>query len=1017
MAIHAVAWGQAPLGETVTKVTFSAPAEVDREKLERFVEIRTGEPFRRRAVRRSLELLEKLGEFREVEAFARPHQGGVEVIFRLTPRPRLRHIDIRGNDNIPDRILLRQINRKAGVLMEESDADQIARAVRSEYHRQGYIRVAVRVQIVEAGKGEVDVIVEVAESKQYRLSSVRFIGDLAYTDKELVKRMKLKPGDPFNQQELDADVRRIMRYHRNNGYLEVSSRAPVPVPNDKKATVKVLIFIESGERVQIDLVGRVPRFGETVGHHLTAPVDFRPNKLNSILDLENETQFTQGFAEQGESLLRRYYQEKGYYEVEVTSALSEVDYARRLKKIRFDIEPGRRYKLKPTDIDFVGGGRLDSKEVRTEFIDGAPTVLGRNRYSDEAADAARERLEKYYRSEGFERARVSRDDRTGDPVPPEVTVDRKHRRLHLTVQLDEGPRTMVTDVRFAGNAQLSDAQLQRLVAPIGQGDEPQPLDAFLLEKKARAIEETYANRGYPDATVTVERSRARAINVNLPGAEQADTPVMLTLQIDEGPLVHFGRVITPDTALTQPDVVRDQITIRAGEVWDGRSLSQTRRKLQRLGVFDRVEVAAFSDERVEGASQSDTVQLRDVRVVLLESNRMVFEPAIGLSSEKGPRVVLRFDHRNLPPGRAHKLTLRGEANWRWEGFLDQNGLKPAGQLDTDQFEYRLLAAYTLPTLFNTNWAGSLTGVFGETDQRRTFGVRRNQAAITASRDLGKGWTLVGQYNVGFRTILDKGFTAVNDIYPSDEPAPRSLVPVRCPDGMAGGRVPCRTAEIGAEVILDRRNDRFNPSSGWLLRSDVRLADPAFGGEFSYVRVSAAATGYYPLTRSGQMNLVGSTKVGHATPFGDSAGIPVDQRFFVGGTSTLRGYTEESVGPYLSACPDGSATCDELSFVASSGGDFFWVYRLEARFPLGPVGGVLFHDGGNAWLLSSERPDYISNPFHLAASVGAGLRIATPVGPIKLDYAIPIQNLDDIEFNIDPRKIDLQGRFHITIGDF
>ena len=133
----------------------------------------------------------------------------------------------------------------------------------------------------------------------------------------------------------------------------------------------------------------------------------------------------------------------------------------------------------------------------------------------------------------------------------------------------------------------------------------------------------------------------------------------------------------------------------------------------------------------------------------------------------------------------------------------------------------------------------------------------------------------------------------------------------------------------------------------------------------------------------------SLRVGAAFPFGETANVPLSERFFAGGDSTLRGFELDQVGPQLDGLP--------------IGGEALLLVNQEFRLPLWKqLGAVLFYDGGNVFL---DADALTLDPSDWRHVLGAGLRYETPIGPLRFEYGR----------KLDREMGESSGEFFIAIG--
>jgi outer membrane protein insertion porin family len=213
------------------------------------------------------------------------------------------------------------------------------------------------------------------------------------------------------------------------------------------------------------------------------------------------------------------------------------------------------------------------------------------------------------------------------------------------------------------------------------------------------------------------------------------------------------------------------------------------------------------------------------------------------------------------------------------------------------------------------------------------------------------------------------------------------------------------AEVGKNTIsvitpsltYDSRDNVFDTRKGDLLTASLDFA--GLGGNKDYAKFFTRASHYFPMPRGAVLEVRG--RLGLAEPYGDTQKIPIYERFFAGGAYTIRGYEERKVGPVdpLSKDPLGGASLA--------------VGNIEYTYPLFSFLKVAaFYDVGNVWekmgdIFSNKDANGVINSGGLKSGIGLGLRINTPIGPIMLDYGIPMNKQSG---ETDKKS---SGRFHFS----
>lgn len=182
------------------------------------------------------------------------------------------------------------------------------------------------------------------------------------------------------------------------------------------------------------------------------------------------------------------------------------------------------------------------------------------------------------------------------------------------------------------------------------------------------------------------------------------------------------------------------------------------------------------------------------------------------------------------------------------------------------------------------------------------------------------------------------------------------------------------ARITPALTLDYRDNVLDPSHGSLHTISVDLAGPYVGSEVSFVK-SRLETAWYLDWLAPAVIAVGG-RLGLATPLSDTPALPIEDRFYAGGALTVRGYPQDKIGPLDSS---GNPT----------GGNALVIFNVESRFPIWRwLSGVVFVDTG---AVKPEVSDLGGGAFK--TGVGGGLRIKTPVGPLRLDVGYALNPIE------------------------
>ncbi|MGH7805817.1 MAG: BamA/OMP85 family outer membrane protein, partial [Candidatus Binatia bacterium] len=440
--------------------------------------------------------------------------------------------------------------------------------------------------------------------------------------------------------------------------------------------------------------------------------------------------------------------------------------------------------------------------------------------------------------------------------------------------------------------------------------------------------------GLPDARVTIEST----IREGGDGGDEVD----LAFLVAPGPEVRVGRVFVQRNFYTRDRVIRRELDLEPGDPLDPTALLDAQARLYRLGLFRSVSVNAAESEE----------PIRDVHLRVAERPGGELQYGFGYNTSTGVRSFLQLAHRNVA-GTGRALSIRGDVN------LSRSDLTPD--------EYLGDAGARAPRLFETRWDGRANFVVQHRERDvDEFSIERVGVSAGVERDL------LPSLQATFLVELDD--SRIFDV------APDAVL-----TGKDVGRL--RTVSLNPILVFDGRDDAFAPTLGVFETVRLRYGAKAFGSEVGFVKLTGQHAQYVPLGR--RVTWLYSVRAGIAEALEGASSVPLRERFFLGGRTTVRGFDENEIGP----------RGDEGNPV---GGDLSLNVNTEVRFPLAfGIEGAVFFDGGGLYL----REEAIAiDEFREGA--GPGLRYQTPIGALSLDYG----------FKLDRRGDESIGEIHFSIGN-
>ncbi|MFQ5667383.1 MAG: outer membrane protein assembly factor BamA [Candidatus Binatia bacterium] len=519
--------------------------------------------------------------------------------------------------------------------------------------------------------------------------------------------------------------------------------------------------------------------------------------------------------------------------------------------------------------------------------------------------------------------------------------DREDGQIFLTVVIDEGPQTIVRRIEREGMTPIL-RRMPKLTVKVGE-----PLNPEAVEADRQAFVTAFASAGYVEATVAAD------VHVKPDGAGKA---AIVSFDAIPGEQQRVGKIVVRDNFDTRSRVILRELPFRQGDVFDPDALLRGQSNIYSLGLFRRVTVRPLHD----GAKPKS----RDIGVTISERVPGSLQWGGGYNTRDGFRGFLEVGYKNLQ-GLGRSVNLRGEFNF------DPSNVAPN--------EYIGNVGFREPRLFDTKWS-LRSNIIGQRSTRTVdqFSLERFAFVPAIERSLFPGLKVGAELQVEQAQIFD----VARDVLlfnPRDE-----------------GRL--RTISVGPFLVYDGRDDAFVPHRGVFDSLRLRYAPAAFGSDIPFIKLLGQHSQYVPLSHD--LTFVYVLRGGWAHNFQGGQQVPIRERFFLGGRSTVRGFGENAIGP------EGSQIVDALGRVVDRGGDplggdLVLNANAELRFPLlYGFGGAVFADGGGVYLQDrSLRAD------DFRRSTGLGLRYVTPVGPVRLDYG----------FKLDRRSGESVGEVHFSIG--
>ncbi len=713
-------------------------------------------------------------------------------------------------------------------------------------------------------------------------------------------------------------------------------------------------------------------------------------KLRELLPLLSQ-RFSRSLARLGERRLREYLQEQGYFFADVSFRCEPVDCAGS-PTVFYEIEPNRSYELGEIRIEGTTSllPRELAGELRSEkasrvggipFLRDLPLIGGyvRGLTSNERLRSDAETIRRRLVDQGYLEARVR----------PRLAVRPDDDALLLIFNVEEGALSRVGEVVISGNRHVPLATL-RTAVPLSAGQAYSPTAARAAAQQLRQL---CVERGYLEAVAELDVSA------------DAEGRLRLDYRVSEGVKAVVSEIEITGTTRTGSQWVKRYFDFHAGDLLTPTRLRTTQTALYATNAFREVNLRVSPVGGDDGSAHRVTVNLTEAKPLL-------FVYGLGYSTDDGARGSIELVNTNLR-GSLDSVSMRLRASRREQisqlTFVD---LRPFGWKMPATVSVFYNRSANLRTFVQRRILDS-DNQTGVSEDGKGFGLARFGTFVQTERRLDT------RTSIRFRYTFERA-----TLFGIDEQEFRG-------SEVSRNERSIRLGAISAGISRDTRDNVLNPTKGQLISADHSLASQLLGGGEAFNKFFATFQRYrtippgHPL---GGTTLAFSARIGLAGVYrvtdrnGDKViseserRLPISERFFSGGATTLRGFRFETAGPQEILEPRPGRSCNlavrpcELPTLVPIGGDALAILNFELRYPLtSQLRLAPFYDAGN---VLRRVTDFSFR--NLTNTVGVGLRFNTPIGPVGVDYG----------FLIDPPAYTTlngavirqpRGVFHVRLG--
>lgn len=736
------------------------------------------------------------------------------------------------------------------------------------------------------------------------VSEIKVEGQRKIEKDSVLNRLKLKKAQNYSQDDFKTTVREDITTLFKTGFFSNVEVYVDTVADQKVVTFKVL---------------EKPSVAEITWEGVSE--DVKKEELGDALGIKAYEILNVAKLKEGQEKVQKFYEDKGYFLAKIDYAIEDVV---KDETVRIKVTVKQNDRVKVKKITFLGNKKVPSSQLIIDQLvseEGYFTGLsGSGQFKQDMFERWIQGIRFIYFNKGFIQAKIDR---------PQVTVTPDKKGIYITINIEEGEAFDVGEIDFSGDILFSRQELLDTM----KLDENKIFAYDVLQKDLGELQAKYGDLGYAFANVNPQWK-----------VKESERKVDIVFDFDKGNKVYFGRIQVVSNSKTRDKVIRRELKIKEGELYNETRRRQSLENIQRLGFFDEVNFKT--------STPPDKLDILNIDINVKERNTGQIQLGAGYGSAQG-------------------FTLQGsvqQTNFMGRGQNLGVSLNLAREYSVYDF------TFTEPYFRDSLWSLGFRVFRSENSGRIDYNEERTGGSLFLGYPLSDYTRVNTSYTYTASRLKEAKDGAGNVI---TDPA---LYPLSTAQGDSG--------LLGVSIDYDTRNDRFRPTKGIYARLGYSVTGP-FGGNLDYYKGYGDFRFFKNLfwdvvfRNSFSYARIESTDPDRLPPF--------NELYLLGGPYSLRGYRYGRVGrqvfsPLAKKRLQDAGITDNLDKRALSyyGGKQQLMYQGELMFPLireAQMYGVAFYDVGQAEDTITDKRFF--------ADTGFGIRWFSPIGPLRFEWGFPL----------------------------
>jgi outer membrane protein insertion porin family len=715
-----------------------------------------------------------------------------------------------------------------------------------------------------------------------RSIEVEYTGPASISRERILAQMRTKVGQLYSNEIVQEDIKALY----GTGYIR-----------------NVRIFAQpQGDGVKVIVAVQTQAIVREI--EITGAERIKPKRLRKEIKVRLNQAVNEQALEEARQKIIEVYQGKGYNDVSVAFRVDPIDEKRGTARVVFTVTEGVKGAI--SQIRFEGNAHISQGALRKQMKTRGRTFIyfmdKTGRLDEVQLEQDLDKVREYYQNHGFIDVEIKevRKDRT--PKGPMI----------ITIVIVEGPQYHVRKLTISGYEHSTEARV-RAFLKLKEGSVYSPKQ---LRDDAKAVADAYGSGGYVDLVITPE------------GTPAGPALIDVHYTIEEGTRSFVNRVNIEGNTRTKDKVIRREVLVAPGDVFNTVRVDTTKKRLENLGYFAKVET--YPEE-------TDIPGRKDLTILVQEKRTGSLSFGGGFSTVD---KLVGFA----------ELTQGNFDLFNWPSFTG-GGQKFRLRLQYGTERKDFILTVTEPYFLDRRLSLSGQAFYTEANYLSSQYDQRNYGILF---ELRKPINAYMYATLGY-TLQDV------DIFNVD-PSSSEFI-----QSQKGSSV---ESKLFTSVVLDTRDNPLLSRRGQRVTFSPLIAGGFLGGDTQIYGFDLEGSQYFHLPKDTILLING--EIGTVSQWGAGNEVPIYERLFLGGSNNLRGFPFREVGPK-----------DENG--EPTGGQTMARATIEWTFPIiEKARGALFYDMG---FVNSDAWSFGFN--NMASDIGIGIRLDLPIGPLRLDYGYPV----------------------------